>query len=306
MSDYYSGPVRSGVTTDKPTTPANEKHTTAVYYGPPQVFSGAGTSPSQYPQSNDDGGLPSYPEQQLTPGQEAPPPTTTPNEKRLFQQQQQDSHVNTLPTTSLNNQMSDYYAAPVRSGMITEKPATPGNEILTTAVYHGPPQVVGGAGRPMSQYPQSNDGGILPSYPSQQPTPAPEAPIKTTPNEKHSSQQQQQDSQVIPIGLLDQNPGFIKCPECGESHLTNTTRVIGGTNQLSYFQPPFFWRWTDIYGSMWALLATLVAACFVPYMMNSLKNVEHRCSNCDVHLATWYRSSGTRQINRKEKPSKKK
>jgi lipopolysaccharide-induced tumor necrosis factor-alpha factor len=238
--------------------------------------------------------------------------------------------------------MSDYYSAPVRSGIESQSPATP-NEKHTLAVYHGPPQVIGGAGRPMSQYPQSNDDNFLPSYqsPSSQPTPPPESSViekrtfasslgfnatatqevippispispitalpEATPKEENlPSQKDQQDPQVIPIGLLDQNSGFIKCPECGESHLTNTTRVIGGTNQLSYFQPPFFWRWTDIYGSMWALLATLVAACFVPYMMNSLKNVEHRCSNCDVHLATWYRASGTRRVDLEKKSSKKK
>lgn len=30
--------------------------------------------------------------------------------------------------------------------------------------------------------------------------------------------------------------------------------------------------------------------CFIPYMMNSLKDVQHNCGNCGVLLATWHKS----------------
>lgn len=30
--------------------------------------------------------------------------------------------------------------------------------------------------------------------------------------------------------------------------------------------------------------------CFIPYLMNSLKDVQHRCGNCGVLLATWHKS----------------
>ncbi|PVG00169.1 hypothetical protein CPB86DRAFT_872154 [Serendipita vermifera] len=177
--------------------------------------------------------------------------------------------------------MIDYYTSPLK-GDIKEapSPSTP-LEKHTRAVYTGPPQVVGGAGRPISHYPQSQtpvEEAILPSYPSQQMVPE----IPFTPNTENQTTEKEKESRVVPIAALDENAGVVKCPKCNQANPTNTRRVIGASNH------------------MWAGVAFFFGICCIPYMMNRLKNVEHRCSNCDVHLATWYRASGTKRVNLKK------
>ncbi|PVG00167.1 hypothetical protein CPB86DRAFT_783043, partial [Serendipita vermifera] len=50
---------------------------------------------------------------------------------------------------------------------------------------------------------------------------------------------------------------------------------------------------------MWAAVTCLFTGLgFIPYMMNRLKNVEHRCGSCGTHLATWYKTSGTEPMVR--------
>ncbi len=44
--------------------------------------------------------------------------------------------------------------------------------------------------------------------------------------------------------------------------------------------------------SVWAgiTFCFTLCLCFIPYMMNSLKDVQHNCGNCRVLLATWHKS----------------
>jgi lipopolysaccharide-induced tumor necrosis factor-alpha factor len=46
--------------------------------------------------------------------------------------------------------------------------------------------------------------------------------------------------------------------------------------------------------SAWAFgLCCLACLGCIPYLMNSLKDVHHKCGKCGVHLATWHRSGST-------------
>ena len=48
--------------------------------------------------------------------------------------------------------------------------------------------------------------------------------------------------------------------------------------------------------SAWALgLCCLVCLGCIPYMMSSMKDVQHKCGRCGVLLATWHRSGTTEQ-----------
>ncbi|KAF2501065.1 hypothetical protein BU16DRAFT_190012 [Lophium mytilinum] len=47
----------------------------------------------------------------------------------------------------------------------------------------------------------------------------------------------------------------------------------------------------------WALgLCCLVCLGCIPYLMNSLKDVQHKCGRCGVLLATWHRG-GTTEVH---------
>ncbi|PVG00165.1 hypothetical protein CPB86DRAFT_783039 [Serendipita vermifera] len=86
---------------------------------------------------------------------------------------------------------------------------------------------------------------------------------------------------ATPIAALNRASAPVDCPVCGKRDLTATRKVIGSGNH------------------MWAAVVCLFTGFgFIPYLMNSLKDVEHRCSSCGTHLATWYKSSGTEPMVR--------
>ncbi|KAF2281542.1 uncharacterized protein EI97DRAFT_32459 [Westerdykella ornata] len=81
---------------------------------------------------------------------------------------------------------------------------------------------------------------------------------------------------ATPLMALNRGPAPADCPACGCRSMTTVQFETGNTTHV------------------WAL-ALCIFTCLgcIPYCMNSLKDVEHRCGNCGVLLATWHRGGGT-------------
>ncbi|KAF1842558.1 uncharacterized protein K460DRAFT_370529 [Cucurbitaria berberidis CBS 394.84] len=163
-------------------------------------------------------------------------------------------------------------------------------------------------GVPMQQYPQSPDvtGQQQPptyhqdpnmQYQQQQPvyaqqpqqqyagSPPPQQPqgAYIQPQQPGMPPQQQGGNvyqNVTPIASLSRGPAPVDCPACGQRAMTNTAFEIGNTNHA------------------WALGVCCFTLClgFIPYVVNSLKDVQHKCGRCGVLLATWHRS-GTTEVH---------
>jgi len=100
----------------------------------------------------------------------------------------------------------------------------------------------------------------------------------------HQGQQPQQAAQPLfqprtyqtatPLNVLGRSGAPVDCPVCGQRTMSRTTPVIGNSNHV------------------WAGAVCLLTGffCFIPYLMDSLKNVEHRCGGCGVLLATVHKS----------------
>lgn len=84
---------------------------------------------------------------------------------------------------------------------------------------------------------------------------------------------------ATPIASLNRGPAPADCPACGQRAMTNVAYEVGNTTHA------------------WALgLCCLVCLGCIPYVMNSLKDVQHKCGRCGVLLATWHRS-GTTEVH---------
>ncbi|KAF2473077.1 uncharacterized protein BDR25DRAFT_302093 [Lindgomyces ingoldianus] len=134
--------------------------------------------------------------------------------------------------------------------------------------------------QPQMQYAQSP--------PPQQPQGAymqPQQPAQFPQQQQHAPGMppQQQSGTVYqnatPIASLNRSPAPADCPACGQRAMTNVSYEIGNTTHA------------------WALgLCCLVCLGCIPYVMNSLKDVQHKCGRCGVLLATWHRS-GTTEVH---------
>ncbi|EXJ67501.1 uncharacterized protein A1O5_09514 [Cladophialophora psammophila CBS 110553] len=80
--------------------------------------------------------------------------------------------------------------------------------------------------------------------------------------------------QAVAIPNLGMSPAPVDCPACGQRSMTNVSYHTGNTTHV----------WAGVACCLTGLL------CFVPYLMNSLKDVQHRCGSCGVLLATWHKS----------------
>ncbi|KAF1933031.1 uncharacterized protein M421DRAFT_89323 [Didymella exigua CBS 183.55] len=169
-------------------------------------------------------------------------------------------------------------------------------------------------GVPMQQYPQSPDLTGTPQPPvyhqdpaaqhqqqqyaqhqqqyAQSPPPQPAQPAqpahayeqqKAYPTPQPGMPPQQQSGAVYqnatPIASLSRGPAPADCPACGQRSMTNCSFETGNTTHA------------------WALgLCCLCLVGCIPYLMNSLKDVSHKCGRCGVLLATWHRS-GTTEVH---------
>ncbi|KAF3037376.1 hypothetical protein E8E12_007336 [Didymella heteroderae] len=84
---------------------------------------------------------------------------------------------------------------------------------------------------------------------------------------------------ATPIASLGRGPAPADCPACGQRSMTNCAFETGNMTHA------------------WALgLCCLCCLGCIPYVMNSLKDVTHKCGRCGVLLATWHRS-GTTEVH---------
>ncbi|KAL6702777.1 hypothetical protein ACN47E_000961 [Coniothyrium glycines] len=84
---------------------------------------------------------------------------------------------------------------------------------------------------------------------------------------------------ATPIANLGRGPAPADCPACGQRAMTNVVYETGNTTHA----------WAGV------LCCCLCLGC-IPYIMNSLKDVQHKCGRCGVLLATWHRS-GTTEVH---------
>ncbi|KAK3203354.1 hypothetical protein GRF29_112g989606 [Pseudopithomyces chartarum] len=83
---------------------------------------------------------------------------------------------------------------------------------------------------------------------------------------------------ATPLANLNRSPAPADCPACGQRAMTNVSYETGNTTHA------------------WALaLCCLACLGCIPYMMSSMKDVQHKCGRCGVLLATWHRSGTTDQ-----------
>ncbi|KKK22827.1 hypothetical protein P175DRAFT_0506257 [Aspergillus ochraceoroseus IBT 24754] len=78
---------------------------------------------------------------------------------------------------------------------------------------------------------------------------------------------------AAPLQSLQRSPAPVDCPVCGVREMTRVEAVTGNTNHA----------WAAV------MCFCLCLGC-VPYMMSSLKNVNHMCGRCGAMLATWHNS----------------
>ncbi|KAF2027399.1 hypothetical protein EK21DRAFT_102585 [Setomelanomma holmii] len=84
---------------------------------------------------------------------------------------------------------------------------------------------------------------------------------------------------ATPIASLGRGPAPADCPACGQRAMTSVAFETGNTTHA------------------WAAgLCCLFCLGCIPYVMNSLKDVQHKCGRCGVLLATWHRS-GTTEVH---------
>lgn len=88
--------------------------------------------------------------------------------------------------------------------------------------------------------------------------------------------QQSQYRTATPLHSLGEAPAPVDCPSCGNRALTRIEYKSGQTTL----------GW-----------AAVICACFclgcIPYLINGLKDIEHKCGHCGVLLARWHRSGRT-------------
>ncbi|KAL8668739.1 MAG: hypothetical protein Q9168_006644 [Polycauliona sp. 1 TL-2023] len=144
------------------------------------------------------------------------------------------------------------------------------------------------------QHHDSYDANQINQYPPQQQyTPMSSPPITDRPKQEYYAGQEnnptpihaqqgmpvQQQPQVqgyqhaTPIGNLGEGAAPVDCPCCHMRALTKTEYHSGNTVNA------------------WA---AIICCCFclgcIPYLIRSLKDVEHKCGHCGVLLATWHNS----------------
>ncbi|EON64813.1 hypothetical protein W97_04047 [Coniosporium apollinis CBS 100218] len=84
---------------------------------------------------------------------------------------------------------------------------------------------------------------------------------------------------ATPIASLGRSAAPADCPACGQRSMTQTSYEVGNSTHA------------------WALgLCCCLCLGCIPYLMNSLKDVQHKCGKCGVLLATWHRS-GTTEVH---------
>ncbi|KAJ5312808.1 LPS-induced tumor necrosis factor alpha factor [Penicillium antarcticum] len=78
---------------------------------------------------------------------------------------------------------------------------------------------------------------------------------------------------AVPLHGVQSAPCPVDCPVCGEREMTRINPISGGTTH----------GWA-------AILCFCCCLGCIPYLMSSLKDVEHSCGKCNAKLAVWHNS----------------
>ncbi|KAJ5355900.1 LPS-induced tumor necrosis factor alpha factor [Penicillium concentricum] len=78
---------------------------------------------------------------------------------------------------------------------------------------------------------------------------------------------------AVPLHAVQSAPCPVDCPVCGKREMTRVEPVSGGTTH----------GWA-------AILCFCCCLGCIPYLMSSLKDVEHSCGKCGAKLAKWHNS----------------
>ncbi|KAF2115713.1 LITAF-like zinc ribbon domain-containing protein [Lophiotrema nucula] len=166
--------------------------------------------------------------------------------------------------------MNQYPQSPDVTGAQPQPPVyhqDPNAQYQQNQMYQQPQQQYSQAGSPHPQQPQG--AYIQPQQTGHQQNPG-------MPPQHQSGTVYQN---ATPIASLNRGPAPADCPACGQRAMTNVSYEVGNTTHA------------------WALgLCCLACLGCIPYVMNSLKDVQHKCGRCGVLLATWHRS-GTTEVH---------
>ncbi|KAJ5121295.1 LPS-induced tumor necrosis factor alpha factor [Penicillium bovifimosum] len=106
------------------------------------------------------------------------------------------------------------------------------------------------------------------TYPGQQPPPGPQQ-FYAPQTQPHPSGY----ATAVPLHAVQSAATPVDCPICGVREMTKVVPVSGGTTH----------GWA-------AVLCFCCCLGCIPYLMSSLKDVEHSCGHCGAKLATWHNS----------------
>jgi len=147
--------------------------------------------------------------------------------------------------------------------------------------YQSPPvayQQQNQMGYPPQQVP-FNQQPMYPQQPNQQQAFHPQMVPQPMQGQPMQGQPMRQFQNTIAIPNLTMGAAPVDCPICGARAMTSISYHSGNTTHV----------WAGITCCLTGLF------CFVPYMMNSLKDVQHRCGSCGTLLATWHKSGQIEQ-----------
>ncbi|CAG8158534.1 unnamed protein product [Penicillium olsonii] len=120
------------------------------------------------------------------------------------------------------------------------------------------------------QYPFQPDSiGEVPGY---APSPSKEYPNQPQPQQFYTPATHPSGYMTaVPLHSVQSAPCPVDCPVCGQREMTRVEAVSGGTTH----------GWA-------AILCFCCCLGCIPYLMTSLKDVDHSCGKCGAKLATWH------------------
>ena len=181
------------------------------------------------------------------------------------------------------NAPSTVYNSEVDTGPRTIQP----DNAYPTGVHHS---TSGNLGHPSPSLSPPPAGGYYQPPPSAQPQPTmqqqhqPQQYVQSEPTHQNSYPMQNQPQQgqvqqyknLMPLQALSSSSAPVECPACGARSLTMVQSITGNTTHA------------------WALgVCLLTCLGCIPYCISGTKDVDHKCGNCGVTLATWHRSGRT-------------
>ncbi|KAH7098340.1 LITAF-like zinc ribbon domain-containing protein [Auriculariales sp. MPI-PUGE-AT-0066] len=83
------------------------------------------------------------------------------------------------------------------------------------------------------------------------------------------------------IKNLGKTAASTQCPQCGQTATTSIEHKTGKSTHI------------------WAIITGVCCGmCCVPYLINTWKDVEHKCGSCGTPLAIWHRSGDETEVLR--------